>query len=455
MMVTRFIFMVIFLFMAGMCLSQAEEKTFLIAPTRLPHTERAMNTPGFWISRHPSPDAVILEAAKIDELNNRIRNDLKLTKDLSALPESLSGEELTNTLRSKFAEIKAKGYFLETGERASELYFQDIESNLNLSSVPSVIEPAYGFVLHYAHQRFLPTVQGMFEQEGDLDFDELQNNALEVATPVAILHRSFDGAWFYVLGPASDGWVEAANVVMCALKDIQEYAGQTQGAVVTKPKADIFSDDKLSQYYDHVQMGAKFPKEKKQEITGAVAVRIPARREDGRFVFKTFYLDQSDVHDGFLPYTARTIYKQAFALLNAPYGWGGMHGEQDCSRFLQEIFASVGIMLPRDSKDQARVGMALAAFEADTKEDEKLRSFGKALGGATILTLKGHIMLYLGSIDGKPYAIHAVWAYREPAGGEDRVRVIDRVTVSDLNLGDGSEKGSLLKRLTGLRMISK
>ncbi len=42
-------------------------------------------------------------------------------------------------------------------------------------------------------------------------------------------------------------------------------------------------------------------------------------------------------------------------MLNQPYGWGDMYGEQDCSRFLQMVFATVGIMLPRDSKDQAQV----------------------------------------------------------------------------------------------------
>ena len=66
-------------------------------------------------------------------------------------------------------------------------------------------------------------------------------------------------------------------------------------------------------------------------------------------------MNEEDVHPGFLPYTARNIYKQALVMLNQPYGWGDMYGEQDCSRFLQMVFATVGIMLPRDSKDQAQV----------------------------------------------------------------------------------------------------
>ena len=64
-------------------------------------------------------------------------------------------------------------------------------------------------------------------------------------------------------------------------------------------------------------------------------------------------------------------------------------------------------------------------------------------------------MLYLGMLENRPYAIHAVWAYREPLGEEDQVHVINRVVVSDLDLGDGSKKGSLFKRLTGVRAFSK
>jgi hypothetical protein len=452
------ILMVLLTFAADPALARDGEKIFPVAPTMLPRTERAMKTPGYWIARHPSPDELIMDEVKIGELNTRVRDELKLIRDVTATPESFSGEEVAQVLRAKIAEIKSKNYFLENGEQTTELFLQEAEANLNLTSVPSIIEPQFGFILHYADQRFLPTEQGMYATAGDFDFDELQNNALEVGTPVVILHKSFDAQWAYVQGPASEGWIKMTHIVPCAFKDIQEYNQAAVGGpfvVVTAPKADIFNDAPLSRYYDHVQMGTRFPKDRKQEAAGAVAVRVPHRREDGRFMFQTFYLDKDDVSEGYLPYTPRTIYKQAFALLNEPYGWGGMYGEQDCSRFLQQVFATVGVMLPRDSKDQSKVGIPLAFFDERTKDDDKIKALGKASGGASVLTLKAHIMLYLGQVDGNPYAIHAVWAYREPVDGEDRVRVINRVAVTDLNLGEGSKKGSLLKRLNGVRLISK
>ena len=146
--------------------------------------------------------------------------------------------------------------------------------------------------------------------------------------------------------------------------------------------------------------------------------------------------------------------EQAFKLLNEPYGWGGMHGEQDCSRFLQEVFATVGINFPRNSSQQAQIGRPLAQFDTKMSEAERLKVLREAVGGITILPMPGHIMLFLGMVDERPYAIHATWGYREKIGREESSRVINRVAVSDLSLGEGTLKGSLLRRLKSVVLIA-
>ncbi len=65
-------------------------------------------------------------------------------------------------------------------------------------------------------------------------------------------------------------------------------------------------------------------------------------------------------------------------MLNQPYGWGDMYGEQDCSRFLQMVFATVGISLPRDSKDQAQVSNSVVDF--DEKSDDTYQDRGHCQG---------------------------------------------------------------------------
>ena len=121
---------------------------------------------------------------------------------------------------------------------------------------------------------------------------------------------------------------------------------------------------------------------------------------------------------------------------------------------LQAGFATVGIELPRDSRDQIQVGTRLIEWDAGAPgADKTLVLTDFAVGGITILRMKGHILLYLGTLDGRVYAIHSVWAYREPGFGKDDVFVLNRIVVSDLSLGEGSRRGSLLDRLNAARIM--
>jgi len=52
-----------------------------------------------------------------------------------------------------------------------------------------------------------------------------------------------------------------------------------------------------------------------------------------------------------------------------------------------------------------------------------------------------------------PYAIHETWAYRVPDGGQELIYKVNRVAVSNLDLGIGSRSGSLLERLRSIRMV--
>jgi len=424
------------------------------APTILPHTTPAMKTAGFWISYHPFPDKVILHPQEVEDFNNRVRDDLKLTKDILKIPSRFSGEQLKIELERNLVQIISKDYYDEDGRIAGQEFFDKIKSDMAFDTIPDEIDVQYGFIVHFADQRFFPTNQGLYEKAGDIDFDELQNSDLDVGTPVVVLHQSRDNKWLYVMTDIADGWVKTDLVALCAKEEI-EFARGAPFVVVTKAKADIFLDEGMNQYYDFARMGTRFVFEQVFD-NDTLEVRLPVRNEEGQMLWRAGYMSRSNVHQGFLPYTPRHILQQAFELLNEPYGWGGMHGEQDCSRLLHEVFDTIGINLPRNSKEQAQVGRLLAKFNEDTPPEEKLKVLREqAISGITLLPMKGHIMLYLGMVEDRPYAIHSVWAYREPVKNQDVIRVINRVALSDLSLGEGSKKGSLLKRLSGISTIEK
>lgn len=430
-----------------------KEKLYYVAPSALQFTTRAMKTSGFWISLHPQADQLILTKEETKAFNDRIVQELKLNRDMSEFPYEYSKEEIRGALSQPLEEIKGKNYYLSSGEKAAEVFFKDIEDNLRLEDIPHQIEVKFGLIVHYANQRILPTDEILTQIPYDIDFDELQNSALDVGTAVSILHETKDKEWYYTESELTSGWVKKEDIALCSKDELNRFLKQPLFAVVIKPKADIFLNQQMLDYYDYVRMGVKLPLIATLD-RDSVEVTIPTRNSEGKVLFRDGYVRAKDVHAGFLPFTARTILEEAFEMLNEPYGWGGMYGEQDCSRFLQEVFATVGISLPRNSSSQAKVGKVLAQFNENTPPEEKYNMLKtKGVGGLTFLPMKGHIMLYLGMVDERLFAIHAPWGYREPAGGKDRVRVINRVVVSDLSLGEGSKKGSLLNRINKVILL--
>jgi len=416
-----------------------------LVPSLAGHSSRMMKTAGFWISRHPSPDAVIMDPDAIDQFNANIRGH-QLTKDIFTLIQDLKTETLLDDLEKTLADIMSKEYYTAAGVRSTQDFMDNVKANMNLSGVVIGVAPRYGLVVHYTAQRFLPTGEGLYEQKNDDDFDQLQNSALDVGTPVAVVHTSADGLWYYALTAISDGWVAARDIALGDETQVKQFAEDKDYAVVIKPKADIFLNESMTDYYDYARMGMRLPLSGVD--AGRVTINVPVMDADGTLAVKEAYMNAEDVNTGLLAFTARNIYKQALMMLNEPYGWGDMYGEQDCSRFLQMVFATVGINLPRDSKDQAQVSNSAVDFDEKTGDDVKIAAITKSSAANTLLALNGHIMLYLGMVDGIPYAIHDTTGFKRMEDQKEVVYAIDRVIISDLSLGQGSLKGSLLRRLT-------
>ena len=428
---------------------------YFIAPSELPNTDRTVNRPGYWIEKHPFPDRIILNATEIEKLNNFLINNLKVVRNIPLFPQTVSGKTLVSQLQEIVDTLSKRNYYGTDGRKASPFFYTLLLETMNIHAIPAEVSVRFGFITQYAHQRILPTKEGLYGKPGDTDFDELQNSALDIATPVAVLHNSSDNKWVYTVSPLSSGWIESGKIAYCDQESLKEYLVKKPFIVTTNAKNDLFCDPTLTDFYDYVRMGVTFPLVGKSP-DGIYTILIPTREKNGALAIKHAYINKENVHNEYLSYSPRNMMQQSFKLLNAPYGWGGMYGEQDCSRFIQEVFSTAGIHMPRNSSDQARVGTLIAKFKSDTPIEEKHSVLNNsAIGGITLLYMKGHIMLYLGMRDNEPFAVHATWAYREKKGFSDTIRVINRVAVTDLDLGKGSRKGSFLKRLLSVRIIGK
>lgn len=114
------------------------------------------------------------------------------------------------------------------------------------------------------------------------------------------------------------------------------------------------------------------------------------------------------------PATAwKLILKHSRFFLGAPYLWGGIsHLGCDCSGLVQTLYGQVGISLPRDTKDQRKIGMSVKRAEMQPGdlifspghvvillEKGKILHSSRAYGGVAIQSLDSRDDTYRKDID--------------------------------------------------------
>lgn len=164
------------------------------------------------------------------------------------------------------------------------------------------------------------------------------------------------------------------------------------------------------------------------------------------------------------PLTRRAVLTEAFSYLGQRYGWGDREGGRDCSRYLMDLFAGLGLEIPRHTSDQAVAGSYVVDVAPGLPEPERLRLLDEHLRrGVVLLHFPGHIMMYLGRDDaGAPMAIHSFAEYLVPCEGRSQdapvgeletLLKVDGVHVSDLELGRGSSRTAFIERITKITVF--
>lgn len=160
------------------------------------------------------------------------------------------------------------------------------------------------------------------------------------------------------------------------------------------------------------------------------------------------------------PLTQKAWIETLYLFLGDPYGWGGYGGWRDCSRLILDVARSFRIPLPRNSKEQAVKTSLYFQVEGMSPEDKLQKIDAAAQLGIVLLHFPGHIMAYLGrSHEGHPIVLHALSEYVERCDDATTDRVqqtlvhVDRVTLSDLSLGEGTTRTSFLERITHISLL--
>jgi len=433
----------------------------LLASPCLPHVTPEMERPEFWIKKIKNPTNLLLTPEKIHAMNeeNLKRQDLRLCR-IKDLKEDWTREEVLSLLKEdweNFGRTEEVRYG-KSGVPLGDFFWNKLRDNLNQESVKERVRMVYALVAKRTDIHVFPTDELSMSTPNHFEFDRFQHSSISPGSPIGIYHFSQDREWAYVQTHFIRGWVRTHDLAIA--KERSEVVDDEEAKdrlVITGNLVTVFVDQSFHQSIFVAQMGDSFPlssiPRKNKMANACYVIHIPWREDNGQLTFRKGYIRaDDDVRQGFLPYTQENVARQAFKMLNHPYGWGDRLGGRDCSRFIMDLFRTFGILMPRNSKEQAKVGTDLGLVEGKT-EKEKQKLLDRSIPLATTLRLPGHIMLYLGKDKGKHYVIHSIWGIQKSGKTGPTVEKIGKAVVSDLSLGRKGPNRSLLDRLTDIRMI--
>lgn len=405
-------------------------------PVIIVNKNRHLHMSEYWIDQIKEPDKLIMNAKEIDAFNTYTAEQQHMLTRFNDIGSLYGGSWVRESITRTFFGLRNGVHYFEDGNKIDNHFFSTMQRSLDLDLLQeNSVETRYAMTVNYTNQRVIPTELALLKKRDEIHFDRNQNSALDIGTPIAILHSTEDGQWHYGMGPTSSGWVKDSDIAFGDQKEIADYLDMKNFVVTTAAKTALLIGGK---YHDYLRMGVRLPVI--MTIDDMSMVLIPMRNEHGKLILGNATVKTENTHKGYLPYTPRTILTQAFKFLHAPYGWGGMYGEQDCSKFIQEIYATTGLYLPRNSASQSNAGLFQTVIEGLdnlTKTDILIKS----TIGATIIHLDGHIVLYIGEYKGEPYIIHTVW-------GENGTHfALGRTAVTPLSFNNYTQKIDVITQL--------
>ncbi len=410
---------------------------FAAGENRLPGVSEPMAHAEYWVGRIQAPHQVMLTPTEITAFNHAISAAMpQAIVEMDRFPDAIDRNTLQRWLAADRLPRGQERY--SAGELVSNSFYDQVAQNMNLKSLRDMNPVEWGFTVGRTDLRTFPTATASSEDDESDDFDLFQETAVNIAEPVAVLHRSGDGAWFYVQTYNYRGWVRAADVALAPSRQTWKEKREAASFLIitgTKvvPRETVMGHPAPAW---RAGMGTRIPFLGMEQ--GGYAVEIPQRDSNGKLSWRKAWIHgKADVSVGYLSYTRAHILRQAFKMLGENYGWGGLQEGRDCSSFIMDIYRVFGIWAPRNADQQEKVPGRHVALQGVAERSSRYALMERAEPGAT-LHMRNHVMMYLGQADGKHYAIHSLGSYGDSSnpradGTLPRVEVM-KVVVGGLDV---------------------
>ncbi len=396
-----------------------------------PNVTFEMLDAAFWLERAPDPDAPLLAPEQIAAFNTHVHEVIGIPPVLD-LPDTLPRDEVLAHIR---AYVPTRPLYTVNGDLFDTAVAERLLDPFT-ADLPELVPVYFGMAVQPAHLRAFPTVAVATSEPFQYAFDRFEETTIDAGWPVAVLTGDLDCPWQFCLTPHYWGWVQRAHITLTNRDAVHVYTAADPFITATAPHAGLVNLETGQPLL--AQMGTRLPLT--GEMAAAYRTLIPVAAEADCPSVGRANAQKGDFAVGHLPLTLRSLFTQAFKLLGEPYAWGGSRMGifgRDCSRMIRDVYATTGVYLPRNGDQQGRACREIVAFTPEMDDPTRKAALIESVPPGAVLELPGHVVLYLGHVNGEPYVIH-----------DTASSGFSEVIVSDLSLGAGSPAGSLLRRLS-------
>ncbi len=413
----------------------------------------------------PQEASSYLASSQNDSHNNQSIDPQALRENLK---ESYLKAWYSPWLDAKIKSNKKEVFWILKEMNKSTGYGEDLKPNakafndeliksMDIEHYPSAKIKAV--VVRDSDVRAVPTNKPYYLSQKGYPFDRYQNSLIFQGTPVLITHFNLDKTYAHIQSSFVYGWIKVSDLAYMRDKDIELLTKLKNYVMPIKDKIPLYTD--YGDFYTNARVGELFalipqsqnasqnPQKKELKAYGFL------RDAKGYAALQSVILNEKDFFVFPKAFNSENMAYFIDTMLGQKYGWGGLLGNRDCSAFTRDSFANFGILLPRNSYAQSRYAnnyVDLSSMKAKEKEDYILKN---ATPFGTLIYLKGHIMLYLGTYNHQAIVAHSIWSVQTQKHFKTLSHKIGGVVITSLWLaeehnGAFSKKKLLIDRVLGM-----
>ncbi len=329
----------------------------------------------------------VVFSLQAEYINYQALERIDYMKIVEDFPQWLNGSLLKEWID---ADSLPTGKLYVDGKEAMRSDLLHLMNNRNLEGIKDKVEVLFGWTMSRTNMKMYPTDVRIHGKNRDIDYN--QYTLLEPFTFLAIMHVSKDGKWFYAHSSFMRGWVKKRDVKMVSREELIKVRS-LKFLVVKKNRVKVGGVE--------FGLGSRIPYINSSE--GIYHVLLP----DGSM--KRVYF-QDAFSDGYEKYSEEKLISILESLLGESYDWG----YRDCSSLARDLFAALGLELPRNSNQQMQVGIKI---KGEIKSYGELKETLKTLPPyRTLVFMKGHVMVYGGIEEDDIVFYHALYGIKKDSG---------------------------------------